>query len=93
MVLRSDHRPSMPRWIKGGRAVHASLTLLHNDSTFVTNKRLTREERSDGRVNPLEASPQFSHHLSCRMSSGLVTHKKSHTPSVTAREFYTKNGR
>lgn len=50
-------------WIKQGRLVHSSLTRLHNDSTFVANKRLTRKEWSDGRINLLEASPQFSHHF------------------------------
>lgn len=62
-------------WIKQGRLVHSSLTRLHNDSTFVANKRLTRKEWSDGRINLLEASPQFSHHFSCRMSSWIVTQK------------------
>lgn len=62
-------------WIKQGRLVHSSLTLLHNDSTFVANKRLTRKEWSDGRINLLEASLQFSHHFSCRMSSWIVTQK------------------
>lgn len=44
-------------------------------STFVANKRLTRKEWSDGRINLLEASPQFSHHFLCRMSSWIVTQK------------------
>lgn len=62
-------------WIKQGRPVHSSLARLHNASTFVANKRLTRKERSDGRINLLEASPQVSHHFSCRMSSWIVTQK------------------
>lgn len=62
-------------WIKQGRQVHSSRARLHNDSTFVANKRLTRKEWSDGRINLLEASPQFSHHFSCRMSSWIVTQK------------------
>lgn len=62
-------------WIKQGRPVHSSLARLHNASTFVANKRLTRKEWSDGRINLLEASPQVSHHFSCRMSSWIVTQK------------------
>lgn len=62
-------------WIKQGRPVHSSLAPLHNASTFVANKRLTRKEWSNGRINLLEASPQVSHHFSCRMSSWIVTQK------------------
>ncbi len=45
--------------------------------TFVVNKRLTRKERGDGRINLLEASPQFSHHFLCLVSSLSITGKKN----------------
>lgn len=74
-------------WIKQGRPVHSSLTRLHDASTFVANKRLTRKEWSDRRINLLEASPQVSHHFSCRMSSWIVTQKAK--LSVREAVFFT----
>lgn len=61
--------------IKQGRPVHSSRAPLHNTATFVANKRPTRKEWSNGRINLLEASPQVSHHFSCRMSSWIVAQK------------------
>lgn len=59
---------------RAGRFTPLSLCFT-TPATFVANKRLTRKEWSDGRINLLEASPQVSHHFSCRMSSWIVTQK------------------